>query len=68
MKPVDVKSSTYIDISVEYNEEDPKFQVRDHSRISQCKSIFANGYTANFSEEVVEIKNIQNTVPWTKKT
>ena len=25
MKPVDVKSSTYIDLSVEYNEEDPKF-------------------------------------------
>ena len=68
MKPVDVKSSTYIDISVEYNEEDPKFQVRDHSRISKYKSIFANGYTANLSEEVVEIKNIQNTVPWTKKT
>ena len=28
MKPVDVKSSTYIDFSKENNEKDPKFKMR----------------------------------------
>ena len=32
--------------------KNPKFQVRDHVRISKYKSIFANGYAPNWSEEV----------------
>ena len=43
MKPVDVKSSTYIDFGVENNEKDPKFQVGDHVKISKYKNIFAIG-------------------------
>ena len=34
MKPVDVKSSTYIDFNKDNNKEDPKFKVDDHVRIS----------------------------------
>ena len=30
MKPVDVKSNTYIDFDKENNKEDPKFKVADH--------------------------------------
>ena len=38
MKPVDVKSSTYFDFN---KEEDPKFKVNDHVRISKHKNIFS---------------------------
>ena len=41
MKPTDVKSGTYIDTGAENNKKDPKFEVRDHVRISKCKNIFA---------------------------
>ena len=65
MKPVDVKDNTYIDFGKEVNDNDPKFKVGDHVRISKYKNIFANGYTPNCSEEVFVIKKIKNTVPWT---
>ena len=48
MKPVDVKSSTYIDFNKKNNKEDPKF--RD--------------YVPNWSDEVSVIKKVKNTVPW----
>ena len=65
MNPVDVKDDTYIDSSKEVNDKDPKFQVGDHVRISKYKSIFAKGYTPNWSKEVFVISKIKNTVPWT---
>ena len=40
MRHVDVKLSTYIDVNKENNEKDPKFEVGDHVRISEYKSIF----------------------------
>ena len=39
MKPVDVKSSTYIDSGKETNDEDPKFKIGDIIRISKYKNI-----------------------------
>ena len=33
MKPVNEKSSTYIDFNKENNKEDPKFSVGDHANI-----------------------------------
>ena len=65
MKPVDVKSSTYIEFNKENNEEDPKLEVGDHVRISKHKNIFGKGYIPNWSEGGFVIKNIKNTVPWT---
>ena len=50
MKPVDVKSNTFIDFNKENNEEDPKFEVGDHVRILKYKNIFAKSYTPNQSE------------------
>ena len=38
MKPVDVKSSTYIDSNKEINNKDPKFKVGDIVRISKYKT------------------------------
>ena len=48
MKPVDVKDITNIDFGKKVNDEDPKFKVRDHVRISKYKNIFAKGYTPNW--------------------
>ena len=38
--PVNVKSSTYIDLNKENNKEGPKFKVGDHVGISKYKNIF----------------------------
>ena len=65
MKPVDVKDNTYIKFGKEVNDNNPKFKVGHHVRISKYKNIFPKGYTPNWSEEVFVIKRIKNTVPWT---
>ena len=65
MKPIDVKYNTYIDLGKEVNDNDPKFNVGDYVRISKYKTIFAKGYTSNWSEEVFVIKETKNAVPWT---
>ena len=67
MKNVDVKSNTYIDFSKENNDEDPKFEVGDHLRISKCENIFAKRYTPNWPERFFAIKKVKNSVPWTMK-
>ena len=65
MKPIDVKDNTYIDFGKEVNDNDLKFKVGHHVRISQYKNIFAKGYTPDWSEEIFVIKKIEHTVPWT---
>ena len=60
MKPVDVKSNTYIDSSNKISNKYPKFKICNIVRISNYKNIFAKG-----AEEVFEIKKVKNTVPWT---
>ena len=44
MKPVDLKSSTYIDSSKEINNKDPKFKISGIVTISKYKIIFAKDY------------------------
>ena len=41
MKPIDVKDSTYINAEKKINNNDPKFKVGDHVRLSKYKNIFA---------------------------
>ena len=53
LKPVDVKSNTYIEIKKEVNDKGTKFKVGDHVRISKYKNVFAKAYTPNRSEEVL---------------
>ena len=55
MKP----NNTYIDFGKEVNDNDPKFQVGNHVRISKYKNIFAKCYTPNWSEEVFVIKKMK---------
>ena len=56
MKPIDPKDDTYNNVDKEVNDNDPKFKVGDHVRISKYKNIFAKGYTPNYSEEDFLIK------------
>ena len=55
MKPVNVTSNTHIDFNKENNQEDSKFEVGDHVRISKYKNIFPKRYIPNWSEEVFVI-------------
>ena len=63
MKPVDIKSSTYIDSK--FLKKGLKFEFGDHVTISKYKNIFAKGYVPNWWEEVIVITKVKNTVPWT---
>ena len=65
MTPIDVKSDSFAENNEESNEKDPKFKVGDHVRISKFKNVFAKEYTPNWSEEILVVKKIKNTVPWT---
>ena len=65
MKPIDDKTSTYIDFDVENIVEDPKFEVDDQVTISKCKNIFAKDCIPNWSEESFVTKNVKSTEPWT---
>ena len=62
MKPVDDKNNLYIDFGKRSNDKDPKYKVADHVRILKCKSIFAKGYTPNWSEEVFVIIIVKSIV------
>ena len=64
MKPVDVKSNTYIYSSKEINDKDPKFKIDDIVRISKYQNYLTNGYILNWSEEIFVITKVKNTVPW----
>ena len=46
MKPVDVKSNTYIGSSKETTEKNGEFKISDTVRISKYKNIFAKGLLA----------------------
>ena len=65
MKPVDVKSNAYTNSGKEINNKNPKFKIDDIVRISKYKNIFAKGYVWSWSGEVLVIKKVKNTVPWT---
>ena len=65
MKPVHVKQSPYINSSKEINVEDHKLKIGDIAGISKYKNNFAKSYALNWSEDVLVIKKVKNTVPWT---
>ena len=61
MKPVNVKSNTYINCNKELNDKDHKFKNGDIVRISKYINIFAKSYIPNWSEEMFVIKKVKNT-------
>ena len=59
MKPVDVKSNTYINFSKQINDEDSKFKIGDIVRISKC-------FCKRLCSKLVwrNLCYYKNTVPW----
>ena len=51
MKPVNIKSNTYIDSSKEINNKDPKYKIGD-VRISKLKNVFTKSYFQNWSMDI----------------
>ena len=47
IKPVDIKTNTYLDSSKEINDKDPEFKVGYVVRILRYKNVFTKGYTSN---------------------
>ena len=62
IKPVDVKSNTYIDSSEEINKVS-KFEIGDIVRIPKYKNIYKKLYVPNCCEEFFVIKKVKNTLP-----
>ena len=68
IKLIDIKSSSYAEYNVNFNEKYPKFNVGDRVRTSKYKNSFAKEYTQNWSEEVFVASKTKNTFPWTDLT
>ena len=62
-KSIEVTRDSYAEYNEDFNKKDPKFKVGGNVRISKHKSIFAKGYTPNWSEDIFVINKIKNTVP-----
>ena len=68
MKPVGVKSNTYIDFGMENkfkdykDHKDHKFKVGNHAIISKYENIFPKVHASNWYEEVSVIKKVKSTV------
>ena len=59
MKPLDLKSNTYINFSKETNDKVLKFKNGDIVRISKCKNILANSYFPDWCEDVFWLKKLK---------
>ena len=62
MKPIDVTSNSYAEYDEDSNITKPKFKVGDCVSITKYKTIFAKGYTPNWSEVFVVSKIKNNSV------
>ena len=65
MKAIYVGDDSFAEYNEKSNENDLRFRVGDHVRMSKSKNIFAKDYALNWSEEIFIKKKIKNTVPWT---
>ena len=65
MKPIGVKSSTYIDPGVENNVKHPKFEVGNPVRIAKHKRISAKFQTSKSGKAVFTIKKVKSTAKQT---
>ena len=62
MKPVDVKSNTWLILVKKWDDRDPKFKVGDIIKRLRC---FCNSLHFKLVWRSFAIKNVKNTVPWT---
>lgn len=56
MKPINFKSSMYIEFDFENNGKDPELRVGGHERISKCKIVDAMRCSLYWSEEFFVVK------------
>ena len=56
MKPINIKSSIYVDFYVENYDENPNFKVSDPN-ISKYKNIFSRGYNPNWTYVISNLKS-----------
>ena len=56
LKPIDVKSDSFVEYNEKSNEKDPKSKPGVHVRISKYNNIFTKGHDPNWSEESFVIK------------
>ena len=47
MKPIDVKTNSYVEYNIDSNEKGSKIQPGGHERTSKWKKFFAKAYTSN---------------------
>ena len=55
MKPIDIKSSTYINFGKKNNDKYPNFKVGDHERISKYKNIFCIRLSSKLARKSVTV-------------
>ena len=65
LKPINVKPSNYIYLGVDNNDKNPKFEVGDHMRMSNIKTILQKVTLHILPEEVFVIKKVKDNVPQT---
>ena len=65
MKPIDARSGSYAEYSIDSNTKDAKFKIGDHIKISKDKNVFAKGYAPNWSNVVFVIRKVKDTMAWT---
>ena len=51
---------SYAEYNEDSNQNEPKFKAGDQVRISKYKTVFAKGYTQNWSKEVFVVTKIKN--------
>ena len=51
---------SYAEYNEDSNQNEPKFKADDQVRISKYKTVFAKGYTQNWSKEVFVVTKIKN--------
>ena len=56
MKPINIKSSIYVDFYVENYDENPNFKVSDPN-VSKYKNIFSRGYNPNWTYVISNLKS-----------
>ena len=59
MKPADVKDNTYIEFGNEVNDNDPKFKVSDHVRISKYKTFLLNAILQIGLKKYLSLKKLK---------
>ena len=59
MKPIDVKDNTYIDFVKEVNDNDPKFKVGDHVRISKYKILLIKALLQMGLKKFLRLKKLK---------